>query len=253
MHRFHASIPTDAVRLALSPEESHHLTRVLRLHAGDRVVVFDGRGHEWDARVGARHDTRVELDIIGPRVAVAEPPVEVVLAIGLLRGTQMDAVVRDATALGAQVIAPVVSRHVDVPRRADNDRALERWRRVALESAKQCRRAFVPEIRPVEPFADVIANGGAETTRIVCVEPRLAAGHDLGERPDMHVTLFVGPEGGWAPEERSAFAAAGAHLLSLGPRTLRAELAPVVALTTLWTRWGWIKEKSAKPATEERR
>jgi 16S rRNA (uracil1498-N3)-methyltransferase len=69
----------------------------------------------------------------------------------------------------------------------------------------------------------------------------------------MHVTLFVGPEGGWAPEERSAFAAAGAHLLSLGPRTLRAELAPVVALTTLWTRWGWIKEKSAKPATEERR
>jgi 16S rRNA (uracil1498-N3)-methyltransferase len=239
MHRFHASIPTDAIRLALSPEESHHLTRVLRLHAGDRVVVFDGRGHEWDAQVGARHDTRVELDIIGPRVAVAESPVEVVLAIGLLKGAHMDAVVRDATALGARAIAPFVSHHVDVPRRADNERVLERWRRVALESAKQCHRAVVPEVRPVEPLADVMANSGTEMVKIVCVEPDLAAGGDLGARPDTGATLFIGPEGGWAADELSAFVAAEAHLLSLGPRTLRAELAPVVALTALWTGWGW--------------
>jgi 16S rRNA (uracil1498-N3)-methyltransferase len=71
------------------------------------------------------------------------------------------------------------------------------------------------------------------------VEPRLAAGGEAGERPAAGATLFVGPEGGWAPDELEAFTTAGARLLSLGPRTLRAELAPVVALATLWTSWGW--------------
>jgi 16S rRNA (uracil1498-N3)-methyltransferase len=239
MHRFHAAIPADAVRLALSPEESHHLTHVLRLRAGDEVVVFDGRGHEWDARVGARVDARVELDIIGPRPTVAEPPVDVVLAVGLLKGAHIEAVVRDATALGAHAIAPFVSRHVDVPRRGDNARVLERWRRVALESARQCRRAFIPEIRPVAPLADVMTEAGTDAARIVCVEPGLSAGRDVLDRPPGRATLFVGPEGGWAPDELAAFTTAGADLLSLGPRTLRAELAPVVALTTLWAIWGW--------------
>jgi 16S rRNA (uracil1498-N3)-methyltransferase len=239
MHRFYAAIPTDAVRLALSEAESHHLTHVLRLRTGDEVVVFDGRGHEWDARVGARADARVELDIVAPRDAVPEPPIDVVLAVALLKGAQMDTVVRDATALGARAIAPFVSRHVDVPRRADNARVLDRWRRVVLESVKQCGRAVVPDVRPVTPLAEVMSSGGAGTTSVVCVEPRLAAGGEAGERPAAGATLFVGPEGGWAPDELEAFTTAGARLLSLGPRTLRAELAPVVALATLWTSWGW--------------
>jgi 16S rRNA (uracil1498-N3)-methyltransferase len=253
MYRFHAAIPADTVRLALSSEESHHLTHVLRLRAGDEVVVFDGRGHEWDARVGSRHDARIELDIIGPRAAVVEPPIDVVLAIGLLKGAHMDVVVRDATALGAHVIAPFVSRHVDIPKRADNARIVERWRRVAIESAKQCRRAVVPEISAPLPLADLVAALGPDTTVLVAVEPGLAHGGDPGARPRGPAAIFIGPEGGWAPEELETFTAAGARPLGLGMRTLRAELAPVVALTTLWTTWGWTKEEPEKPATDERR
>lgn len=233
-------IADDCVSLPAS--EAHHATRVLRLRDGDDVRVFDGRGREWSGRLRiSPSPAAVDVRTVP---AVAEPPVHVTLAIALLKGDQIDHAVRDATMLGVAAIQPIVSDHVTVPARAwESGAAVERWRRVAIASAKQCGRAVVPEIRPVSDLAGIFVDPAEKKVRLLFAEPATGAGtlsvsQSIGDRPAA-ATIFVGPEGGWSAEEVERAAAAGVRLIGLGPRTLRAESVPAVALAALWTVWGW--------------
>jgi 16S rRNA (uracil1498-N3)-methyltransferase len=240
MHRCYAP-DAESDRVDLPPDEAHHLVRVLRAGPNSEVVVFDGRGREWLGRVAAIDRRGVRIDLVETRTPVPEPVVAVTVAAGLLKGDQMNTVVRDATALGAAAIQPLVSAHVAVPERAWRDRSLERWHRIAVSSAKQCGRAVVPAIGEIARLSDVLDAHAASMT-ILCVEPgRMHAAARFAERPPAgtSVLLCVGPEGGWAAEEIDAARERGAHLLSLGPRVLRAEIAPTVALSALWARWDW--------------
>jgi 16S rRNA (uracil1498-N3)-methyltransferase len=138
-------------------------------------------------------------------------------------------------------IQPFVSSHVTVTARAWRERSIERWQRVAVASAKQCGRAVVPVIHDVVTYADVLERAG--DLFVCCVEPAL--GIELGvQRPiarpaSGRAWLCIGPEGGWSEAEVAGARARGATLAGLGPRTLRAEIAPTVALSALWTQWGW--------------
>ena len=227
-------------RVLLPKDEAHHAARVLRLPGEAPVRIFDGKGREWSGRIeygSKRSDVTV---VIEQEVApAAEPEVAVTLGIGVLKGDQMDNVVSDATALGVAVIVPIATAHVTVPPRAwQSGAAVERWQRVAVAAAKQCGRAVVPTVRPVAPLAEVIAS--RQDSIWLCAEPAVtadAAGPD--ERPGTLALVLVGPEGGWTEQEIETVRAAGGKLLSLGPRTLRAELAPAVALSALWSKWGW--------------
>ncbi len=226
--------------VTITGDEAHHLLHVVRVRVGDRLGLFDGRGRAWVARVdrcGRREVVAVELLAVA---APAEPPVRVVLAAAVLKGDQMDAVVRDATVMGACAVQPVTTAHVTVPTRTRrSDAPPERWHRVAVAAARQCGRAVLPALRPVRPIDEVL--GGAPTM-LVCLEPaagdvRLADWRQ-DPRPDEAI-LFVGPEGGWSADECRRFEAVGARAVHLGPRTLRAEVTPIVALTQLWSVWGW--------------
>jgi 16S rRNA (uracil1498-N3)-methyltransferase len=227
--------------VALSPEEAHHLTHVLRLGSGADVAVFDGAGREWAGRVASAGKRRVTIELGDPVTAAPEPPVRVTLGMAVLKGDQMDAVVRDATVLGVIAIAPFISAHVTVPTRAwKGEAARARWQRVAVAAAKQSRRAVVPELLAVTSFEALVRAGG-DATVVMCVEPARATTplEPVESRPPSAALVLVGPEGGWADPEVAHARDRGARLLALGPRTLRAELAPVVALSSLWTRWGW--------------
>jgi 16S rRNA (uracil1498-N3)-methyltransferase len=233
----------DGAPVGLPADEAHHLRHVLRLAVGAEVDVFDGRGHEWRARVVAADKRDVQVALEEPRTAIPEPPVSVTLGIGLLKGDQMDAVVRDATMLGASAIAPFVSDHVAVPSRS-RDGAIERWQRVAIASAKQCARAVVPDIRAVCSL-DALLDDSAGHAVVAAVEPRADVSASAlwrfgAEGPvPPRALVMVGPEGGWAASEIDRLVARGARLIQLGPRTLRAETAPTVVLSVLWTVWGW--------------
>ena len=237
-----AITPADRV-VALPDDEAHHLSRVLRARVGDEVHVFDGRGREWLGRVSVITAGHATVEVLHETTPVSEPHVRLTLAIGLLKGDQMDSVVRDATMLGARAIVPLSTAHVAVPAKArKSTTALERWRRVAVASSKQCGRAVVPTISPVSTFADVVA-GSPEIKKFMCVEPKLAVdGLDQAGtarvRP-LDAIVLVGPEGGWAAKEVEIARKAGVSLIHLGPRTLRAETVPTVVLTALWTAWGW--------------
>jgi 16S rRNA (uracil1498-N3)-methyltransferase len=242
--RFFVPDAGDAGQLVTLPDdEAHHLRHVLRLGAGAELAVFDGRGHEWTGRV-ARAEKRgpvvVELlDVVKP---VPEPSVRVTLGMGLVKGEHMDAIVRDATALGVSEIAPFLSDHVAVPSQAWKKSTPEvRWHRVAVAAAKQCGRAVVPAIAPLQPFAALLDRADAGL-RLMAVEPAMSAGTTttLGPLARLESTLvLVGPEGGWSEREVQLARERGVALINLGPRRLTAELAPVVLLSALRTLWGW--------------
>ena len=238
VHRIHApgARPPSVV---VTGDAFHHVTHVLRLSAGDDVVVFDGQGREWLGRITAAERTAVQIALGDERPPAAEPPVHLTLGVAVLKGTQLDDVIRDATMLGASAIVPFVSEHVAVSERAWKNRSTERWNRIATASASQCGRAVVPDIESVSSFESLVSRDTFELT-VMCVEP--ASGQEqpaTALRRANRVLLLVGPEGGWAPAELEHARSRGAVFISLGPRTLRAAAAPTVALASLWTRWGW--------------
>jgi 16S rRNA (uracil1498-N3)-methyltransferase len=222
----------------LPPDEAHHLTRVLRLGEGDDVSVFDGRGSEWRARVERAGRGGVRVRLVERVTPAAEPRVALTLAQAVLKGDKMDAVVRDATMLGVTAIQPLVTRRTIARATAARaESARERWRRVAIASAKQCRRAVVPDILPAAAFETWVQ--GVENG-IMLIEPD-APGASAGNPPREPVNqavLIVGPEGGWEEVEVAAGRGAGCAALTLAALTLRAETAPIVAISVLRGRWG---------------
>jgi 16S rRNA (uracil1498-N3)-methyltransferase len=231
-------------RIVLPEGEAHHLTRVLRLETGAAVRVFDGRGKEWSARlVPSERRGQATVELLEQIQAVPEPVIQVTLAAGILKGDHMDAIVRDATMMGVARIVPLVTAHVTVPHRAwKGHAALDRWRRVAVASAKQCGRAVVPEISPPTEFAEVVtsADGGRA---VMFVEPARGAGAVAAGAPGPpnsgRVLVLLGPEGGWSVEEVDRARRADMTFVHLGARTIRADAMAVAALSALWTAWGW--------------
>lgn len=235
--------------VTLSADESHHVSRVLRVAVDDVVVVFDGAGREWTGTVVESARDRVRVRLSAERTPVPEPRVAVTLAIGLLKGDAMSDVIRDATMLGVAAVVPFVSDHTALPEEAWRARHADRWARVAVASSKQCGRAVVPRVQDVTRFEEAL-DAGADL-RVMCVEPAAAWGEQAAEtageaapppqapQPGSRVTLFVGPEGGWSTEEMAVARKHDVRLMTLGPRTLRAEIAPAIALAALWTTWGW--------------
>jgi 16S rRNA (uracil1498-N3)-methyltransferase len=232
-----------AARVELPADESHHLARVLRLEPGADVTVFDGAGREWSGRVATVTRSLATVELGAPRTPAAEPLVHVTLGIGWLKGDQMESVVRDATMLGVSAIRPIVSDHVTVAERAWRAGGpIDRWRRVAIASAKQCGRAVVPDLLPTALLSDAMREPD-RGLQLICVEPAQANGWGptpggLPPRP-VRAVIYVGPEGGWSAREIADAGSAGLVPVGLGPRTLRAEAAPTVALSVLWSAWGW--------------
>jgi len=238
--RFYTPGITPGALIELSAEESQHATRVLRLGVGAAVRVFDGEGREFSAVIVDTAKKGVCLAVGPATVPAMEPNIAVTLVQAVLKGDKMDDVVRDAVMLGVAAIQPVVTERSEVSLVAlERGARRERWERVAIASTKQCGRAVVPTIAPPALlWRSLFTPPGAFT--VMCVEPGLPAGGgsiwSLPEVAPPVVRLMVGPEGGWTPEEVGR-GAAGATLVTLGKRTLRADAMAIVALSALYTRW----------------
>jgi 16S rRNA (uracil1498-N3)-methyltransferase len=240
--RFLGAIDLRSSTARLSEDESRHLAQVLRLRAGDEVAVFDGAGREFRARVERLSRDGVELALIEESAAAPEPTVRLTLAQAAIKGEKMDDVVRDATMMGVSAIEPVVTAHTVAHLKPGG--APDRWRRIAIASAKQCRRAVVPSIGAGVTFADWLSRDRSEL-KLLLAEPSArvdGAATKASQAPSsvapMSASLLVGPEGGWSTEEVEQAVAAGYRPLTLGRRTLRADAAPIVAIGVLQFLWG---------------
>ena len=227
----------------LPPEEAEHLVRVLRLTAGAAVRVFNGRGGEFDAVVDTATKSGVQVRVQARRDAQPEVDVDVTLAQAVLKGDKMDEVVRDAVMMGVRAIRPILTTRSEVAlaslRRSHRQ---ERWQRISVSSAKQCGRAVVPVVHEPCTFEQALASlGGAGSPHggLMLVEPSATASvvsvGEVGAKPP-GVTVLIGPEGGWTPDEIT-LGAGMCRLVTLGTRTLRADTMGLVAVTALLTHW----------------
>ena len=180
---------------------------------------------------------------MSPAAAAEEPQVALTLAQAVLKTDKMDEVVRDAVMLGVAAIQPIVTKRTEATVAALMRGArVERWRRVALASVKQSRRAVLPEVRmplTLETFIDE----PAAALRLMLVEPGAGASVEplsaiQGEPTPHDASLLVGPEGGWTGQECAAAVDRGIRLVTLGHRTLRADAVPVAAISVLQFLWG---------------
>ncbi len=242
VHRFFAPAldPGDDL-VDLPRDEAEHLTRVLRLGVGDTVAVFNGRGVEFLARVtsAARRDARVQL--LSRVDAAPESSTPLTLVQAVLKGDKMDDVVRDAVMLGVTAVQPIVTKRSEVTVAALLRGArVERWRRIALASVKQSRRAVLPDIRTPLTF-DTWLDEPPPDLRLMFVEPGCPDAEPLArlrsERVPSAVALVIGPEGGWDPAECAAAKDRGLRIVSLGGRTLRADAVPIAAISVLQFLW----------------
>jgi len=244
VHRFFApGLDAGDETIELPKDEAEHLTRVLRLGVGDTVSVFDGRGHEFLAKVAAATRRDVRLQLVSRVEPAAEATVALTLAQAVLKADKMDDVIRDAVMLGAAAVQPIVTKRTEVTvAMLLKSARVDRWRRVALASVKQSRRAMLPEIRMPLTLETYLADPPA-ALRLMLVEPAAADGAEsLGavraQPAPADVALLVGPEGGWTEQECAVARAAGVTLVTLGHRTLRADAVPVAAISVLQFLWG---------------
>lgn len=230
-------IEAGAERIWLEGPENHHLARVARIRAGESVWLFDRSGRRFPAEVEEVGRDRSRLRLVGP-AEERTPGLGIVLGQAVIKPANMDLVVRKAVELGATTIVPVVTARSLPGPPSERGRKVERWRKIALEAAKQSLRAAPPAVEPPTALNELVARyrtgrrlrlseGGGVPLRNILAGPG---------RPEAAV-LLTGPEGGWTEGEEKALEAAGFEAVSLGRTILRAETATIAALGMIAHFW----------------
>lgn len=225
----------DASIVSLTMEQRHYLLSVLRLRAGDRLILLDGCGQGWLAALNGTDNPVLTATLLEPYHCRGELSVSVNLVAALPKNG-FDEVVRSCTELGVKRIIPVISERTVLKPSANK---LVRWRKIAMEAAEQSERAIVPTIEEPLTFSSYLqtATPTAVTPHYLC-GARATSVHLLqslqtfpqGALPT-EMTLLIGPEGGWTEVEISQAIAQHMTVVSLGTQILRAVTASVTALS----------------------
>lgn len=241
MHRFFVGRENIAGDGVVFPKgEAEHIRRVLRLKAGDAVHVLDGEGMRYRVRLTDVDREEVRGAVLHREGYDSESPVAVHLGQCLLKGQAMDGVVRRAVELGAASITPVVAARCQVPLKSAGGK-IGRWREIARAAAKQSGRSKIPPVHEAAAGLPAFCehHAHADLKLIFWEEEATARLGDL--RPagvPANAALLIGPEGGFEAAEVAAARGFGFLPVGLGPRILRAETAPLVALALVQALWG---------------
>lgn len=241
--------PLPGERHALDSEESHHLATVLRGGRDEILHLVDGRGLRMTARDAGGQGRRREVEILtveADESEMLEP--RLTLAVAVVKGRRFEWVLEKAVEIGAHAIVPLITARGSVQPR---DAKQSRWRTILVSALKQSGRSLLPQLDETIPFEQALARGGqgyfgavpAAGTEPPCEATDL---RPAGPRP-AELVLWVGPEGGWTPQEEARLEEAGARPVGLGPHVLRTETAALVGLYALQDlRRRWIAEAAAR-------
>jgi len=220
----------------LSPTLSHHLTRVLRLGDGARLFAFDGRGHEFDARLlGTKRDATVRVGTL--RRTEDAPRLDVELWAGISRRTRMEWMLEKAVELGVATIRPVLCERSKT--RLDDAQAArkhEHWQAIVRSATAQCGRAWLPDLSPPRPLVSLWEHAPCDIR--LFLSPGAGVALPSLPAPKGRVALLVGPESGFSELETRRASETGWQAIKLGPRILRAETAGPAALAAIQALWG---------------
>jgi 16S rRNA (uracil1498-N3)-methyltransferase len=238
--RFYADLPLATGDALTLPERAARHVQVLRLQPDDSITLFNSRGGEFEARITRMGRSDVQVTVTAHQAIEREAGRAVLLAIGMPANERMDWLVEKASELGAAGITPLMAERSVLRLKAERaDKKVAHWQGVAIAACEQCGRNRVPAIHPVATLTDWLAALPSASP----AAPRLLLSLRAGTQPLLQalagagsaapVTLLSGPEGGLSPAEEDIAIAAGFVPVTLGPRTLRAETAPLACLAIL--------------------
>ena len=223
-------------QLALPEAITAHLLRVLRLQTGDRCVLFNGDGHDYEAKLVEVSKRHAIAEISVQQRRDNESPLRIHFVQGIARGEKMDWILQKATELGVSHIQPVSSDHCEVKLDAQrSEKRLQHWQQVVISACEQSGRATVPLVADPLPLPQAVTRINAPrwvlhpeaTSSLVQAAQGLANGgmNDCG--------IAIGPEGGWSTRDLDTLIAAGWEMVHFGPRILRTETAGLAAISAL--------------------
>lgn len=232
MHRFFAARLDDR-RAVLSPEESAHALKVLRMRISDPCQALL-EGEIYAASI-LEAGEQVILQL-GEKLPSPEPSIRITLYQGLPKGDKMDMISQKCTEAGVAEIVPVLfSRCVTKWEKKDDEKKLPRWQRIAAEAAKQSGRAILPKIAPPMTLKQLCAQLPHHDLSLVPWEEQMGNGIRQQFRGQKDIAIVIGPEGGIDAAEIEQLKAAGAVPVTLGPRIFRTETAGLAAIISLLT------------------
>ena len=221
----------------IAGEEARHLSRVLRVEAGQRFEISDNRSVYLAEIESARKESVIFRTL--EKLPPAAPSARFELYAALIKFDRFEWIVEKATELGVTEIVPIEATRSERGLEKAAAKRLERWRRIALEASQQSRRTHLPEIAESVSLAQALARSAThryaldETPGAAPLFPALPAVRTVQDR----VAILTGPEGGWTEEEHACFGAAGWTPVSMGPLILRAETAVIAALAVVSQAW----------------
>jgi 16S rRNA (uracil1498-N3)-methyltransferase len=238
LNRVHVEVPVGGrVHVDLDGSAANHVARVLRLRAGDALILFDNAGGEYTANVVSFGRDTVRVAVGEHRPTNRESPLRVTLVQGISRGERMDVVVQKATELGVWRIVPVLTERTVVRlNEAQAANRLRHWRAIAIAACEQSGRNQVPEISVPLRLQEFLVSDLPDGLRLLLNPDGGLKAKDLPASDA--ATLLIGPEGGLSEGERTAASAAQFKGLSLGPRILRTETAALAALAIIQQQLG---------------
>jgi 16S rRNA (uracil1498-N3)-methyltransferase len=223
--------------LKLSPDAHHHLFTVLRTKENEEIIVFNGKGQSWRARVKSVGKKAGEIELIDSINENTESPLKIHLAQAVSKGERMDLVMQKATELGVTEITPILTERGNVKLDQERwDKKLAHWNEIMISACEQSGRSVLPVLNPVidlKTWFTQLPQG----LRLI-LSPTAAQPLKAETQPEQ-VTLLIGPEGGLT-EQEIEFATHRFQFqpIQLGPRILRTETAALAALSILQFAWG---------------
>ncbi len=226
----------------ITGSDARHIKTVLRLKPGDKIGLFDGKGFEYEASIVAISPGRIEVSVIRSFHSSTESPVQIIVAQAFLKEKNMDGLVRQLSELGITKWIPFIAhRSVSRPDRKQLLIRTERWKKIAKEALKQCKRRGMMEIFATVSFEEMLTLGQSDDLKIAFWENEsksfssIFAKHD---RKIKEIFAILGPEGGLTDQEIESARAKGFITAGLGPRILRAETATIAACVLLQNTFG---------------
>lgn len=221
---------------SISGADAKHIARVLRMKPEDPIVLCDTEGTDYIGRIREIGEQCVEVSVERCVPSETEPTVQITLFMALPKGDKMDYIIQKTVELGVWRIVPYSAARCIV-RLADKDRSrkCERWRRIALEAAKQSGRGVVPEVAEPISFGDMLRQANAAQMPLFFYEKEnnRSLKQALTERNFETVSVIIGPEGGFEDSEAEQARELNIPTVSLGKRILRCETAPSCALSAI--------------------
>ena len=224
-----------ADHLTLTGENAQH-AKVLRLKAGEEVLVCDGAGQECLCRVADFTSAEVELEVLERRAASTEAAVRVSVYMAFPKADKLEHVIQKATELGAyEIVAFPSARCISRPDEKSLKKKVERWQKIAASAAEQSGRGMIPAVRVVSSFAAALEQAAKADKPLMFYENEHATTlrMALESSPFQTVSLLTGPEGGLEEREVEQARNAGLQVCTLGSRILRCETAPLCALSAV--------------------